>query len=74
MKKTNIQLLVGLRYPRFIEYLDWLVQRGLVERISDVEEGAELYQLSARGLDAYRRLIEWMNEVIQDMTLEKLVE
>ncbi len=41
MKKTNLQMKVGLNYPRFIEYLEWLVSHGLVQQ--KVEDGTELY-------------------------------
>lgn len=66
MRKTNIQLPVGLRYPRFIEYLDWLQLHGLVERADD-EEGVELYRLSSKGVESYHRLVEWMRDTVQGM-------
>ncbi|OLD11784.1 MAG: hypothetical protein AUI93_04045 [Crenarchaeota archaeon 13_1_40CM_3_52_10] len=67
MKKTNLQLRVGLNYPRFIEYLDWLVSHGFVEKI--VEEGTELYSLSTQGLDAYRHLVVWIRETMKGMRI-----
>ena len=56
MKKTNLQNRVGLNYPRFIEYLDWMVSHGFVERQTD-ESGTEFYSLSSQGFDAHRRLV-----------------
>jgi predicted transcriptional regulator len=67
MKKTNLQMRVGLNYPRFIEYLDWLVSHGFVEKTS--EEGTELYSLSPQGLDAYRRLVVWIRETMKGMRI-----
>lgn len=51
MKKTNIQMLVGVNYPRFIEYLDWLLQHELVAANTD-EEGAERIKLTPKGIDS----------------------
>jgi hypothetical protein len=38
LKKTNIQMLLGVNYPRFIEYLEWLLKRDLIAASLD-EEG-----------------------------------
>ena len=67
MKKTNLQMKVGLNYPRFIEYLDWLVSHGLVQQKD--EGGAELYSLSSQGLDAYHRLVAWIRETMKGMRI-----
>jgi len=48
MKKTNLQNRVGLNYPRFIEYLEWMVSHSFVQPETD-EGGAELYSLSPTG-------------------------
>ncbi len=57
----------GLNYPRFIEYLDWLVSHGFVERTD--EEGTEVYSLSPQGLDAYRRLVVSIRETMKGMRI-----
>lgn len=44
MKKTNLQMRVGLNYPRYMEYLDWVISHGFVQRSED--EGSDLYSLS----------------------------
>jgi predicted transcriptional regulator len=67
MKKTNLQMRVGLNYPRFIEYLEWMVSHGLVQRKD--EEGTELYSLSAQGLEAYHRLVAWIRETMKGMQI-----
>ena len=67
MKKTNMQMKVGLNYPRFIEYLDWLVSHGLVQQKD--EGGAELYSLSPQGLDSYHRLVAWIRETMKGMRI-----
>jgi predicted transcriptional regulator len=68
IKKTNLQMRVGLNYPRFIEYLDWMLSHGFVEQQKD-EDGTELYSLSVQGLDAYRRLVAWIRETMKGMRI-----
>ena len=67
MKKTNLQMRVGLNYPRFIEYLEWLLSHGLVLRKD--EDGTELYSLSEQGVDAYHRLVAWIREMMKGMRI-----
>ena len=67
MKKTNLQMKVGLNYPRFIEYLQWLVSHGLV--LQKDAEGTELYSLSPQGLDAHHRLVAWIRETMKGMRI-----
>jgi predicted transcriptional regulator len=68
MKKTNLQNRVGLNYPRFVEYLDWMISHGFVERQTE-EGGAELYSLSPQGIDAHRRLVAWIRETMKGMRI-----
>ena len=67
MKKTNLQMRVGLNYPRFIEYLEWLVSNGFVLQLD--EDSTELYSLSPRGLDANHRLVAWIRETMKGMRI-----
>ena len=67
MKKTNLQMKVGLNYPRFIEYLEWLVSHGLV--LQKDEAGTDLYSLSTQGLDSYHRLVAWIRETMKGMRI-----
>lgn len=32
MKKTNLQMRVGLNYPRFMEYFEWLISHGFLQK------------------------------------------
>ncbi len=68
LKKTNLQMRVGLNYPRFKEYLDWMTSHGLVEQSVD-EDGTELYGLSMQGVDAHRRLVAWIRETMKGMRI-----
>jgi len=65
MKKTNIQMLLGLNYPRFIEYLDWLSKHNLVAGSLD-EEKAERIALTPRGIDSYHKLVDWIKETLEE--------
>ena len=67
MKKTNLQMRVGLNYPRFIEYLDWMVSHGFVSRTE--EDGAEVFALSSQGVDAHHRLVSWIRETMKGMKI-----
>jgi len=49
LKKTNLQMRLGLNYPRFIEYLQWMISHGLVQQRTD-EDGTEIYLLSPQRL------------------------
>ena len=51
LKKTNLQMRLGLNYPRFVEYLQWMISHGLVQQQTD-EDGTEIYLLSPQGYDA----------------------
>jgi predicted transcriptional regulator len=67
MKKTNLQMRVGLNYPRFMEYFEWLLTHRFVQRRD--EDNAELYSLSPEGLDAYHRLVTWIRETMKGMRI-----
>ena len=61
MKKTNIQMLLGVNYPRFVQYLEWLLAHDLVSASID-DEGVERIRLTPKGIDSYHRFVDWMNE------------
>ena len=63
MKKTNIQMLLGLNYGRFMEYLDWLLQHQLVAETLD-EDKAERIALTPKGIDAYNTVVEWIKDML----------
>ena len=67
MRKTNLQMRVGLNYPRFTEYLEWMTSHGLVQRKE--EDGFELYFLSEQGLDAHHRLVVWIRDTMKGMRI-----
>ena len=68
MKKTNIQMLLGVNYPRFVEYLEWLLKRGLVA-VSLDEEKAERIMLTPKGIDSYHRFVDWIKETLDGVKI-----
>ena len=68
LKKTNLQMRLGLNYPRFVEYLQWMISHGLVHQLTD-EEGIEIYQLTQQGYDAHRRLVSWIRDTMKGMRI-----
>lgn len=68
MKKTNIQMLMGVNYPRFMQYLEWLLQHDLVSASTDEEE-VERIKLTPKGIDAYHRFVDWMNETFSGVKI-----
>jgi predicted transcriptional regulator len=63
MKKTNIQMLLGLNYGRFMEYLEWLLEHQLVAETLD-EEKAKRIALTPKGIDAYNTVVEWIKDML----------
>ena len=64
MKKTNIQMPLGVNYPRFTEYLEWMLKHELVAETVD-EDGAERIALTPKGIDAYHRFVDWIKETLE---------
>ena len=63
MIKTHLQLASRVNYDLFSKYLAWMVDRDLVELVAS-EDGHERVQLTAKGEESYRKLVQWINEVI----------
>lgn len=68
MKKTRLQLHIGLNYPRFMEYLEWMLQHDLARRIDD-QHGENAIVLSPKGIESYHRLVEWIKDMLQDLKI-----
>lgn len=66
LKKTPLQMSVRLNYQTFLNYLEWLEKHELVKVAVD-DEGNERIMLSAKGVEAYKRLVEWIIETMKDL-------
>jgi len=64
MKKTNIQMSLRLNYPRFKEYLQWMLEHQLVAESIDEEEKTERIMLTPKGIDSYHKIIDWINDTL----------
>ncbi len=59
MKKTQLYMASRLSYKRFSMYLDWLMERGLVEY-----EG-EHVRLTKKGSEIYVKIYALLNELLE---------
>jgi len=62
MKKTRLQMSVGLNYGTFKRYLSWLAEHGLVTVSS--EKGGEHVMLTGKGLESYDQIVNWINMMV----------
>ncbi len=63
--KTHLQVAARVNYDVFSRYLEWLRERGLVVLVS-AEDGHERIRLTPKGQEAYRKLVQWINEVVRE--------
>jgi predicted transcriptional regulator len=61
--KTHLQVAANVNYDVFSRYLDWMRTRGLVA-LESAEDGHERVRLTPKGYEAYRKLVQWINEVV----------
>jgi len=59
---------VRLNYQTFLKYFEWLESHELVRVIAD-DEGSERITLSEKGMEAHRRLVEWIKETMKDLKI-----
>jgi predicted transcriptional regulator len=63
VKKTRLQMAVGLNYGTFKKYLEWMRDRDLIAISSD-GDGSEHITLTKRGYDSYDQIVNWINGMI----------
>ena len=63
MLRTRLQVAANVNYDIFRRYLAWMTDRRLVE-VQGCDDGYERVALTAEGMEAYRKLVQWINEVI----------
>jgi predicted transcriptional regulator len=62
--KTRLQVAANVNYDVFTRYLEWMVGRGLVA-LETSEDGHERVALTQKGREAYRKLVQWIHEIVQ---------
>lgn len=67
MLKTRLQVASRVNYDVFRKYVSWMSERGLVS-LENSEDGHERVMLTPKGAEAYRKLVQWINEVIHKRT------
>jgi predicted transcriptional regulator len=65
MLKTRLQTASNVNYDVFRRYAGWMVDRGLIA-LESSNDGHERIRLTPKGEEAYRKLVQWMNEVIHN--------
>lgn len=63
MLKTRLQVATKVNYDVFSRYLGWMLSRGLVS-LENSPDGRERVVLTPRGHEAYRKLVQWIHEVV----------
>jgi predicted transcriptional regulator len=63
MLKTRLQVAAGVNYDLFTRYLEWMQSKGLVIT-ENSDDGHERVILTVKGEEAYKKLVQWINEVI----------
>ncbi len=63
MLKTRLQVAANVNYDVFSRYLSWMLDRGLVT-LENSPDGHERIVLTSKGAEAYRKLVQWVNEVV----------
>lgn len=63
MLKTRLQVAANVNYDVFSRYLAWTIDRGLVV-LRPSADGHDRVALTPKGQEAFRRLVQWINEVV----------
>lgn len=58
LKKTNLATSAGLSYDNMVEYLQWMVGRGLIG------ENDGRVEITDKGVKAYNDLVSWIVEYV----------
>jgi predicted transcriptional regulator len=64
MVKTRLQVAANVNYDVFTRYVSWMLGKGLVS-MENSADGRERVALTPKGFDAYRKLVQWIDEVVR---------
>ncbi len=64
MLRTHLQVAANVNYDIFARYLDWMRDRSLVG-LEDSSDGHVRVRLTPAGQEAYRKIVQWINEVVR---------
>jgi predicted transcriptional regulator len=63
MLRTHLQVASNVNWNVFMRYLTWLLDRELVS-MNNSENGQARVRITPKGYDAYKRLVEWLDEFV----------
>ncbi|MGD9962491.1 MAG: winged helix-turn-helix domain-containing protein [Thermoplasmata archaeon] len=63
MLKTRLQVASRVNYDVFRRYISWMEGRGLVA-VENSSDGHDRVSLTTKGEESYKKLVQWINEVI----------
>jgi len=63
--KTRLQVATNVNYDVFRRYVSWMSEHGLVG-VDNSLDGHERLVLTTKGQEAYKKLVQWINEVIHE--------
>jgi predicted transcriptional regulator len=66
MLKTRLQVASRVNYDIFRRYVSWMSERGLIA-LENSADGHERLYLTPKGQEAYKKLVQWIIEVIHKM-------
>ncbi len=69
MKRTNIQMRMGVNDVRFAAYLEGLLSKGFVVKDEAKLENSDAYKLTAKGVETYHRVVDWIRETMEGIQL-----
>lgn len=67
MLRTHLQVAANVNYDIFARYLDWMRERNLVD-LENSADGHVRVRLTPAGQEAYRKVVQWINEVVGGRT------
>jgi predicted transcriptional regulator len=62
IKKSRLQMSVGLNYGTFMRYLGWMSSRGLVT-ISGGIVGSDQVSLTVKGIESHKMIVNLINSM-----------
>jgi predicted transcriptional regulator len=64
--KTRLQVATNVNYDVFRRYISWMSDHGLVAVDDSLDDGHERLALTTKGEEAYKKLVQWINEVMHE--------
>jgi predicted transcriptional regulator len=70
MMRTRLQVATNVSYDNLIRYLEWMRVRELIV-LNNADDGHQTVLLTQKGMDAYRTVVLWINEMVSEQTRKK---